>query len=463
MALFIHHCDLRISDNTTINHLITNDIPFNPIFIFTPEQIIDNPYKSENSIQFMIESLIDLEQQYKKYNVNLHYFLGDTIEVLEEIVKDNKIDKIAFNEDYSPYAKLRDHEIEDMCNKNGIEYICLEDKLLNPIDSVLTQKGDIYKKFTPYFNRASELDVRQPSNNPIKKLLKPLPENKFSISISAIDKYYKKNSNLAIRGGTSNGKKVLDTLENFEGYNDERNIPSINTTRLSAHLKFGTISIRETFYTILNKLGADSELIKQLYWRDFYSMILHNFGDECDINCQQYTVPVTITKPNFQNIEWENDPHKFKKWTLGQTGCPIVDAGMREMNTTGFMHNRLRMIVAMYLIYYLKIDWRWGMKYFSQKLVDADWANNTGNWQWCAGTETWSNDYYRVFSMESQIKRFDPECEYIKKWVPELANEEPSDIIKENVDYLEPIIEDLKEARKEGIDMYKESIEASKE
>ena len=304
MALFIHHCDLRISDNTTINHLISNNISFNPIFIFTPEQIINNPYKSENSIEFMIESLVDLEQQYKKYNINLQYFLGDTIEVLEEIIKKNKINTIAFNEDYSPYAKARDQEVEDLCNRMNIKCIHREDKLLNPIDSVLTQKDTVYTKFTPYYKKALEFDIPEPTNSIIKKLVKPIVPNKYSIEINAIDKYYKKNPQLAIRGGTNNGKKILESLEKFQDYNDERNIPSINTTRLSAHLKFGTISIRETYYTILNKLGSDSELIKQLYWRDFYSMILYNYGTD--------ETPVSITKPNFLNIQWQENPENLQ-------------------------------------------------------------------------------------------------------------------------------------------------------
>ena len=174
---------------------------------------------------------------------------------------------------------------------------------------------------------------------------------------------------------------------------------------------------------------------------------------------------MSITKESFNNIEWDNNEENYERWCNGETGCPIVDAGMREMNVTGYMHNRVRMIVATFLIFYLKIDWRWGMKYFSKKLTDIDWASNVGNWQWTAGTELWSNDYYRVFSMDSQIKRFDPECSYIKKWIPELKDVDPNDLIHWDSKsysikgYVEPIIIDNKIARKEGIEMYKETRE----
>jgi deoxyribodipyrimidine photo-lyase len=188
-------------------------------------------------------------------------------------------------------------------------------------------------------------------------------------------------------------------------------------------------------------------------------MILYYYGT--------FQTPVSITKEEFKQIKWQDNKVSLQRWKDGMTGCPIVDAGMREMNSTGFMHNRLRMIVASFLIFFLKIDWREGMRYFSQKLVDIDWANNVGNWQWTAGVEKWSNDYYKVFSMESQIKRFDPECLYIKKWVPELSSVPPIDIINWEYSYVDypkiqyptPIISNNKESRKDGIQMYKDVIQ----
>jgi deoxyribodipyrimidine photo-lyase len=451
MYLFVHHCDLRIIDNTTINKLIENKFDFVPIFIGTPDQLDDNPYKSSNSIR------------YKKYGYILKIFFGETTQVLGEIIKNNtNIIGIANNIDYSPYAVDRDKKVADLCEKIGIQYLVFEDKLLNPVDSILTGKGTQYTKFTPYFNNASEQFVDKPVDNSdnFKGKLVELKQTKYDYSLEEISaKANNLSPDVQIKGGRSNALKILQGLNTFKKYNQDRNIPSKQTTRLSAHLKFGTISIREAYYAVYDNLGVDSELIKQFYWRDFYNMILYYYGT--------FQTPVSITKEEFKQIKWQDNKVSLQRWKDGMTGCPIVDAGMREMNSTGFMHNRLRMIVASFLIFFLKIDWREGMRYFSQKLVDIDWANNVGNWQWTAGVEKWSNDYYKVFSMESQIKRFDPECLYIKKWVPELSSVPPIDIINWEYSYVDypkiqyptPIISNNKESRKDGIQMYKDVIQ----
>lgn len=458
MYLFVHHCDLRIVDNKTLNYLWNSGKEVQPVFIFTPEQIVDNSYKSSNAIQFMIQSLKDLEKSYEVHRIKLLYFLGDTSDVLEAIVSktqktDKPIEGIAFNKDYSPFALERDQLVEDVCDRHNIKCICMEDKLLNPVELVVTNKGEPYRKFTPYYKKALDFPVDRPET------VKPVfcnPSKMWgsNITLEAIEKYYTKNPNV-LKGGRSEGLILLENIKKHKKYNNTRNTPSIATSRLSPYLKFGCISIREAYYKTLDELGDETELIKQYYWRDFYSMILYYFGSQSE--------SVSITKEYLNNIKWENNKEYFERWCDGQTGCPIVDAGMREMNTTGYMHNRVRMIVAMFLIYYLKIDWRWGMKYFTKKLVDGDWASNVGNWQWVAGTEIWSNDYYKVFSMDSQVKRFDPDCMYIKKWIPELKDVDIEDIIdwdKNHYDvkgYPEPIIKNNKESRKDGIEMYKET------
>jgi deoxyribodipyrimidine photo-lyase len=455
MYLFIHHCDLRIVDNTTLNRLWAENKQVQPIFIFTPEQIVDNSYKSSNAIQFMINSLVDLEEAYLKNSIKLLYFLGKTEDVLEELVSTHKdqIQGISFNRDYSPFAIERDQLVQDLCDRYGIDCICMEDKLLNPVETLVTNKGDPYRKFTPYYKKAITYPVHQPQTVKPVKTISSLESN---TTLDSIDNYYKKNPNI-LKGGRVEGLTVLDNIRKQKKYNDTRNIPSIATSRLSAYLKFGCISIREAYYKTLDELGEECELIKQYYWRDFYSMLLY-YNQSVSDN-------VSITKDNLNNIEWDNNEENYERWCNGETGCPIVDAGMREMNVTGYMHNRVRMIVATFLIFYLKIDWRWGMKYFSKKLTDIDWASNVGNWQWTAGTELWSNDYYKVFSMDSQVKRFDPECSYIKKWIPELKDVPANDLIHWDREhymvkgYVEPIIIDNKEARKEGIEMYKETRE----
>ena len=464
MYLFVHHSDMRIPDNTTLNYLLKNNIEFQPIFIGTPEQLDNsNNYKSDNAIHFMVQSLLELNAEYKKYGLTLLFYYGNTLNVIEELVINNdNIIGIANNRDYSPFAIQRDDAVERLAKKYGIKYLSFEDKLLNPVEKILTGQGHEYTKFTPYFNNANKNEVIKPldlSSN-IKNSKNRILKCKYEITIDfLVNKVQQISLNITINGGRNNALNILKNIQNFDNYNDERNIPMISTTQLSPYLKFGCISVRELYYAILDKLGIESELIKQLYWRDFYHMILYYYGS--------YDVPISITKDSFNNIYWKEDEESYIKWTQGMTGCPIVDAGMREMNTTGFMHNRLRMIVASYLIFYLHIDWRKGMLYFSKKLVDADWANNLGNWQWTAGVEKWSNDYYRVFSMQSQVERFDSECVYIKKWVPELQEVTNKDIINWDVQYIKyigkvhypkPIILNNKLARAKGIELYKNAI-----
>lgn len=464
MYLFIHRCDLRLYDNTTIHHLIENKIAFQPIFIFTPEQILPkNEYRSEHAIQFMVESLADLANQYQEQGIKFKFYFGDVIEVLTKLIKDNEITGIAFNLDYSPYAVERDEKIRNLAKKMNLESLTLEDKLLNPVSAIKTDKDTVYTKFTPFYKKGLKYNQANPVPKPLanKITLHPdkMSKNKFEIDLKKIRKYYQENDNLAVRGGRENALKILNHLSDFKDYNQNRNTPSIQTTRLSAYLKFGCVSIRELYHKTLEKLGNKNELLVQYYWRDFYSMILFNFNQ---------IVKGVITRPEFRLIDWDYDKEKFRRWCEGMTGCPIVDAGMRQMNQTGFMENRVRMIVATFLIFYLKIDWEYGMKYFSQKLVDADWANNVGNWQWTAGIEKWSNDYYRVFSMESQIKRFDPDCVYIKTWVPELKDVPAKEIADWDLNhyevkgYPEPIISNNKQARMDGIAMYKKAIQKYK-
>jgi deoxyribodipyrimidine photo-lyase len=455
MYIFIHHCDLRVTDNSTLNLL---EGLVQPIFIFTPQQIVHNEYKSDNAIQFMVQSLEELDENYKALGGRLQYYLGDTLEVLERLLIDKKgyIKGLAFNIDYSPFAIVRDRGVRELCKKYNIECVATEDKLLQPIDRVKTNAGTVYTKFTMYYNKSISYPIREPQSLPSNIEFNSNPSritSSFSVQLKDIYKYYKPNTQVIV-GGRKRALEILKTLKaRHKDYDKVRNDPNIDTTRLGAYIKFGTISIREVYMVAR---GTNVELVRQLYWRDFFSMILYNFPSLSE--------KVSVTKPQLEGrIKWENDIEKYRRWCSGTTGCPIVDAGMRQMNTIGFMHNRVRMIVASFLVFYLKIDWRWGMKYFSNKLVDIDWANNVGGWQSVSATEKWSNDYYKIFSMDSQIKRFDPDCKYIKRWVPELKDVEPMDIIKWDTSnkrydipsYPKPIISNNKEARMRGLEMIK--------
>ena len=456
MYIFIHHCDLRIVDNTTLNML---EGLVQPIFIFTSQQIVNNEYKSDNAIQFMVQSLEELDEHYKSLGGKLQYYLGDTLEVLERLLIEHKgtVKGLAFNIDYSPFAIARNREVRELCKRHGIECIAHEDKLLQPIDRVKTNTGTVYTKFTMYYNKSITYPVREPQ--PLTKRITfdsnfSRRPSSFSTTLKDIHKYYKSNPRVIV-GGRKRGLEILTGLKgNHKDYDKVRNDPNIDTTRLGAYIKFGTVSIRQVYKVAK---GTNVELVRQLYWRDFFSMILYNFPSLSE--------RVSVTKPQLEGrIKWENDIEKYRRWCSGTTGCPIVDAGMRQMNTIGFMHNRVRMIVASFLVFYLKIDWRWGMKYFSNKLVDIDWANNVGGWQGVSATEKWSNDYYKIFSMDSQVKRFDPSCTYIKRWVPELKDVDPKDIINWDTrgysipGYPKPIISNNKEARMRGLEMIKVAL-----
>ena len=443
-GLFIFRRDLRIFDNTAFSAAINECKKIFCIFILTPEQIgPKNSFRSDNAIQFMMESLADLGNQ---LHGKLAIFYGDNIKVIEKL-KD-KFDTVYFNNDYTPYSIKRDTRIKEWCNKNNKACKTYEDLLLSgDINTVLANNGNIYTKFTMFYKKAiTSVKIKEPV-----KIINF--ENKIgSLEESNKIKKYPINPNLAERGGRSVALEILKGINKFKNYEEIRNTPSIQTTMLSAHLKFGTIGIRETYQA----MEDITTLVQQLYWRDFYMYIIYNF-------------PNGGTRPEFLDIDWNYSKEDFKRWCDGTTGCPIVDAGMRQMNKTGFMHNRVRMIVATYLAYNLGIDWALGMKYFSQKLVDSDWSNNVGNWQWTCGIERWSNDYFKPMNMASQIARFDPECEYIKTWVPEVFQVPSKDLINWDLNYKKypniyypPMDKDYKKSRKNGIERYKNAIKKYK-
>jgi deoxyribodipyrimidine photo-lyase len=413
-SIFIFRRDYRLEDNIGLINALYKSDEVVPIFIFTKEQIVNNSYKSSNAIQFMVESLKSLEKLIKNQGGKLYFFFEDKPEdCLEHIIKDIDIDAIFLNIDYTPYSVKRDDKIKKFCEKNNIIYEPYEDILLNPVKSILNGSGEVYTKFTPYFMKARSIKIAMPLKN--KYVNYDKPKLRHIIDIEEIEKYYDYNENLSIlldknKSIHENCNKILKNIKKFKNYNKDRNDLSLNTTKLSAYIKFGISSIREIYYTFKEELGNNNDLIKQLYWRDFYYNIA-------------YTHPYVFgqaMKKNYNNIKWTNNKKLFKLWCTGNTGFPVVDACMRELNNTGYMHNRGRLIVSNFLIKVLDIDWRLGEKYFATKLVDYDPSVNNGNWQWGASTGADSQPYFRVFNPWLQGEKFDKDCEYIKKWVPEL-------------------------------------------
>jgi deoxyribodipyrimidine photo-lyase len=395
-----------------------------PAFIFTPEQIDHNPYRSDHALQFMIESLEDLLGALKGH---LYIFYGEPEKIVADIIKKLKVDAIFVNQDYTPYSIKRDEKIALVCKKLGAAFHSYEDALLYPVHKTVKANGEPYLIFTPFFRNASRSRPALPQPNRYTNYYtKP-------ISFAEGKNLYKKilpKRFPQVLGGRTEALKILKNLKNLDG-----------TTHLSPHLKFTTCSPREIYYAIRDQLGPHSEFIRSLYWRDFFTAIAFHFPK----------VFKGAFHSKFDRIKWTYDKALFKKWCEGKTGFPIVDAGMRELNQTGFMPNRVRMIASSFLVKDLHIDWRWGEKYFAQKLTDYDPAVNNGNWQWVASTGCDAQPYFRIFNPWSQAKKFDPDCTYIKRWIPELEDVPPKAIHSgaiENSAYPKPVVDHAKEAKK---------------
>jgi deoxyribodipyrimidine photo-lyase len=427
-SIFIFRRDHRIPDNIGLIEALKSSEKVIPIFILTPEQLKNNTYKSDNCVQFMMESLTELNSALTQYKSKLLFFQGTQPDVINKLLKDDdQIEAVFMNVDYSPYAVKRDTDIKEVCESTvrddpdtedgTIQVDCngYEDYVLNPIGSITNSGGKVYSKFTPYYTSAKSKPVAKPIN-PTPTLLGRLMSATGLSQIKGTYKgslgaFYEHNPKLFKNGGRSHALEILANLNSFKDYNKKRDFLGYNTTHLSAYLKFGCISIREAYHAFKAKLGPSNDLIKQLYWRDFYHNITWGF-------------PHVIGGPmkeQYSKLEWDNNPTLFNKWKSGETGYPIVDAAMRSMNETGFMHNRARMIVSSFLIKILLVDWMKGEKYFAQTLYDYDIHNNNGGWQWSASTGADSQPYFRIFNPWLQSEKYDADAEYIKKWIPELA------------------------------------------
>ena len=406
--IFLFRRDFRIHDNLALNRLIAEcgGGSIFPMFIFNPAQIYakNNPYFSNNCVQFMIESLDDLD---KHIHVNYYESGGNgDIGVFAELSKKYKIKTIAYNKDYSPFAIKRDGIIEEWASGHGIRIITEEDYTLYPMGAIRNNKDEPYKVFTPFYKKSLAIKVKPVSNTETKSVL-----NLNVIKhIKGFDKhrYYEPNDDIAVRGGRD---KALERFKKImTDYAKTRDYPAMDkTTRLSAYIKFGCVSIREVYYNYKNV----KELQRELLWREFYANILYYFPH----------VLGNAFKEQYDNVKWTNNKVWFKRWCQGKTGYAMVDAGMAQLNKTGWMHNRLRMITAMFLTKDLLIDWRWGEKYFATKLVDYDPASNNGGWQWSASTGTDSQPYFRIFNPDLQLKRYDKDYEYIRTWIPAFETE----------------------------------------
>lgn len=446
-SLYIFRRDLRLEDNTALLCALKESESVLPAFIFDPAQAdkTKNEYFSENAFGFMIDSLNELDNELQKLGTHLYVFHGNPVEVITRLIKEESISAVYVNKDYTPFSIKRDSEIQSECNQQGITFKQFADTLLNEPEDALKQDGKPYTIFTPYWKNASKIFVNAPQINNFN--------NYYSGKISFEEKVISPSDNaLRIKGGRPPALNILKNISGLKNYETERDFPSIDgTSKLSAHLKFGTVSVREVYYEISAKLGDTHPLLRQLYWRDFFHHIAYHFPKVFGHSFND----------KYENVKWNSSDALFEKWKNGTTGFPIVDAGIRELNATGYMHNRVRMVVASFLTKDLHIDWRRGEKYFAQQLVDYDPCLNNGNWQWAASTGCDAQPYFRIFNPWRQQERFDAECIYIKKWIPELNDVAPKTIhsLYKNTlnNYPQPIVEHSEES-KEAIARYKAAI-----
>jgi len=434
-AVFLFQRDLRLNDNTTLLHAIKEGAKIIPAFIFTPEQIdpVKNPYFSHPSVQFMCESLTDLNQQLAKVGSHLNIFYGEHTTVLSQIYKEHPFKTIYSNQDYSVYATKRDTLIRKWCASQAadIQFIQKEDYGLLPLKDGLLEGERPYMVLSQFYKRIlKEYTIRDvATTRPTKQAFSAL-SFKHALPLSKMASFYQENPALAIHGGRTLGLLGLKHLNQLKDYEEGRNFPALaKTSRMSAHLKFGTVSIREMYWAIVKLFGKEHGLIRELVFRDFYLKIyaLHP-------ELQRGTaLHAALDKA----IPWSYDKHLFNQWAAGLTGYPLVDAGMRELNVSGHQHNRVRMLCASVLSKYFLIDWRWGLKYYYTHLVDADIYSNTAGWGFASSTGADAVPYFRPpFNPFIQSNKFDKEATYIKHWVPELKDVPAKDIHK----WFDPVV-----------------------
>ncbi len=427
--------DLRLEDNAALYHALKTKKNVLPVFIFDTE-ILDNlSDKKDARITFIHNEVGRLKIDLQSMGSDILVKYGSPLEVWREIIESYDIDSVFINRDYERYAVKRDSMVEEFLNNHNVSLNSYKDHVIFEADEVLKDNGDPYVVFTPYKRRwLAKLETK--SENGISYYFKTYPCKKYQSNYAKAE--VSEMPSLSDMGFEKSdlelpSKEVPQGV--IKAYDEQRDFPAVSgTSRLGIHFRFGTISIREK---ALKAQRLNEVFLSELVWRDFYSMILQKFPRVEDQSFRE----------KYERIEWVNNEKEFQAWCDGKTGYPMVDAGMRELNQTGHMHNRVRMVVASFLTKHLLIDWRWGERYFAEKLLDFDLASNAGGWQWAAGCGTDAAPYFRIFNPESQMKKFDKDLIYIKKYVPEYGTDS----------YPDPIV-DHRMARERCLSTYKRAL-----
>jgi deoxyribodipyrimidine photo-lyase len=410
-TLFIFRRDLRLRDNTGLIAALRASEIVVPVFVFDPRQTGRHPYKSENALQFLIASLSGLDRELRQRGSRLYLFEGEAERVVAGLVRSEGLDAVHANRDYTPFSRLRDQAIDDACREANAAFVVHGDSLLNEPEDVAKAGGGPYTVFTPFFRASRSRAARPPRPNPYPNFFSgQIRSEKGPVVYERVLR--RRNEALFRKGGREEALGVLARMGKFRDYDKTRDLPAVaGTTGLSPHNKFGTISIREFHRAVVRRLAPGHPLLRQLYWRDFFTHVAFHFE-------RVFGRPFD---PRYERLAWRDDPRRFRRWQEGTTGFPLVDAGMRQLEATGFMPNRARMVCASFLVKDLHIDWREGERHFATRLEDYDPSVNNGNWQWVASTGCDPAPYFRIFNPWLQQRRCDPEAAYIKRWVPELG------------------------------------------
>ena len=428
VSIFWFRRDLRTVDNRGFHEALRSGFAVQPIFIFDTNILNDLEENSDRRVEFIHQAIYKIHTQLQQAGAGVDVRMGEPAKIFSDLLKEYPINCVFTNHDYEPYALQRDAAVKTLLESQGVAFHSFKDQVLLEKQEVIKDDGKPYTVFTPYSRRwKATLQKEHLQSYPSEQLLQACASYQGA-----------EFPTLAAIGFSPSGIAFPSSVwqtDTIKQYKERRDLPAIKgTTQLGVHLRFGTISVR----SLAREAGSLNEtFLNELIWRDFYHMILWHFPH----------VVGNSFKPAYDAIQWRNNPLEFQAWCEGVTGYPIVDAGMRELNSTGYMHNRVRMIVASFLTKHLLIDWRWGEAYFAKKLLDFDLAANNGGWQWAAGSGCDAAPYFRVFNPYLQTQKFDPELHYIRHWVPEF----------EELTYARPIVEH-DYARKRCLEVYAKAL-----
>ena len=428
ISIFWFRRDLRLHDNVALYHALQSEEKILPIFIFDKD-ILEKISKNDARISFIHKELNIMNEHLQSFEAGINMFHGNPKEVFQSLIEKYHVVKVFTNHDYEPYAIKRDLEIKELLASNTIEFHTYKDQVIFERNEITKKDGTPYVVYTPYSKKWMEAyHINAQKNYPSEDLLSGFYSS-VKPTVLTLDDIGFTETRIPIKNYIFNSRIINE-------YEETRNFPALdNTSKLGPHLRFGTVSVRQ----MASRADAQENKIflKELIWREFFMQILWHFPQ----------THKDSFKSKYDRINWRNNEEEFKKWCNGTTGYPMVDAGMRQLNETGFMHNRVRMLVGSFLCKHLLIDWRWGEAYFAEKLHDYEMSSNVGNWQWVAGTGVDASPYFRIFNPTSQIQKFDKELKYIQKWVPDF----------QELTYPTPMVEH-KFARERCLKIYKEAL-----